>query len=70
MEDQIVIYTKPGCPYCQAAKADFQRQGLAYREIDVSTTPGAREEAYRLAGQHLVPVIVRGKEVTVGYGGA
>ena len=64
-----VVYTIPGCPYCQAAKDDFRRRGLAYREIDVAGDPRAREEMIALSGDHTVPVIVEGGHVTIGFGG-
>ena len=53
------IYTKPGCPYCAAAKLDLEARAVAYEEIDVYTTPGAREELAELTGgMNVVPVVV------------
>jgi glutaredoxin len=65
------IYTKPGCPYCAAAKQDLEARGIEYFEIDVYTTPGAREELTELtAGANVVPVIVEDDgEVRVAAGG-
>lgn len=55
----VTIYTKPGCPYCAAAKADMDARSVEYEEIDVYTTPGARERLAELtAGMMVVPVIV------------
>ena len=34
------IYTKPGCPYCAAAKQDLEARGVEYEEIDVYTDAG------------------------------
>jgi len=54
-----VIYTKPGCPYCAAAKQDLEARALEYEEIDVYTAPGAREMLSELTGgMNVVPVIV------------
>jgi glutaredoxin len=54
-----VIYTKPGCPYCAAAKLDLEARGLDYDEIDVYTTPGARDELAELTGgMNVVPVVI------------
>ena len=73
MEDfmsKVKIYTKVGCPYCAAAKDDFQKRGIKYEEIDVHTIPGAAEEARKLAGgAKIVPVIVEDGKLTLGYGG-
>ena len=36
---EVVIYTKPGCPYCIRAKALLDRKGAAYTEIVASNDP-------------------------------
>jgi glutaredoxin len=66
----VTIYTKVGCPYCAAAKEDFQKRGIAYDEIDVHKVKGAADEARKLAnGAKVVPVIVEGEKITLGWGG-
>lgn len=55
----VVIYTKPGCPYCVAARNDLIARGVEYEEIDATTTPGAQERLGELTlGSMMVPVIV------------
>lgn len=55
---KIEIYTTPWCGYCARAKALLDRKGLAYEEIDVTSTPGAREQMItRAAGRRTVPQI-------------
>jgi len=64
------IYTKVGCPYCAAAKADLRVREVEYDEIDVHSTPGAMEKLAELtAGQMIVPVLVEDGDVRVGFGG-
>jgi glutaredoxin len=54
-----IIYTKPGCPYCSAAKQDLEARGIDYQEIDVYTSPGAREDLAELTGgMNVVPVVI------------
>ena len=67
----VIIYTKPGCPYCAAAKQDLDARGADYVEIDVYTSPGAREQLAELTGgMSVVPVIVEEDgEVRVAAGG-
>ncbi|MHB1003870.1 MAG: Uxx-star family glutaredoxin-like (seleno)protein [Thermoleophilia bacterium] len=67
---EVSIYTKPGCPYCQAAIADLSDRGVDYTEYDVTSDDSFREEAIRLAGAARVPVIVLGQDVQVGFGGS
>ncbi|SYZ73311.1 Glutaredoxin [Candidatus Zixiibacteriota bacterium] len=67
---KVTIYTKPGCPYCAAAKEFYDKQGIKFKEIDVYAVKGAKEDAIRLAdGKTIVPVIVEDGSVTVGFGG-
>jgi len=70
MSDPLEIYTKPGCPYCAAAKQDFEDKGISYTEHDVTSDPAIKEKAISLAGVASVPVIVRNGEVSVGFGGS
>jgi len=67
----VVIYTKPGCPYCTAARNDLISRGVEYEEIDVYATPGARDKLGELTlGTMVVPVIVdEDGEVHVAAGG-
>lgn len=70
MADEAIIYTKPGCPFCAAAKEDFQKRGIGYREIDVYSDPADLKEMVKLSGRREVPVIVERGRVTVGFGGS
>ena len=66
----IVIYTHPDCDASAEAKAEFTRDGIAFREIDVTLIPGAVEELEKYTGgDHITPVILDGDMVIVGYGG-
>ena len=66
-----IIYTKPGCPYCAAAKQDLEARGITYDEIDVYTTPGARDHLAELTGGlNVVPVVIEEDgEVRIAAGG-
>ena len=46
----VEIYTSPFCGYCHRAKALLSKKGVAYTEIDVLSTPGARQEMERRSG--------------------
>lgn len=67
----VVIYTKPGCPYCVAARNDLIARGVEYEEIDVTTAPDAQERLAELTlGSMMVPVIVEEDgSVSVAAGG-
>jgi len=57
----IEIYTTQVCPYCVRAKKLFQRKGVGYREIDVSTDDVLRDAmVQRAGGKRTVPQIFIG----------
>ena len=68
--ENITIYTKPGCPYCAAAREDFRRRAVAYVEHDVTSDPEALRRMLALnGGRRNVPTIVEGERVTFGFDG-
>jgi glutaredoxin 3 len=46
----IVIYSKPGCPYCHAAFALLERKGATWIEIVASTDPEKKREMIQRSG--------------------
>ena len=69
-QEKVVIYTKPGCPYCAAAMQDLEKRGASYEEVSIENNPEAVEEVKRLSdGKGIVPVLVSGDKVEVGFGG-
>ena len=46
----IVIYTKPGCPYCHAAMALLDKKGADYTEIVASNDPDKKAEMVEKSG--------------------
>lgn len=57
---EILIYTKPGCPYCRAAKALLTKKGAAFTEIDVSNPADQRAMSVKAHGRTTVPQIFIG----------
>lgn len=66
----VQIYTKPGCPYCAAAKKHYENEGVEYDEFDVKSDNEIAQKAIKIAhGQRIVPVIVDNGKVKLGFGG-
>jgi glutaredoxin 3 len=66
----VTVFTKPGCPYCAAAKDDLQKRGVSYAEHNVQADQAALRQMLDLnGGQRRVPTIVQGDQVTVGFQG-
>jgi glutaredoxin 3 len=60
MQD-VTIYVTPICPYCVRAEALFDKLGVPYKIIDVSTSGDLREEMIlRSNGRTSVPQIFIG----------
>ena len=54
----ITVYSGPMCNFCDAAKRLLARNNLSYREIDISTETGLRDEMIKKAnGKRTIPQI-------------
>jgi thioredoxin reductase (NADPH) len=53
----IVIYSTRGCPYCVVAKRALDGRGIPYREVDITLTPGVRDELKAKTGEWTVPQV-------------
>ena len=64
----VVMYVKPGCPYCQAAREHFDRAGVEVEERDATESSTWKSELMSYTnGRGLVPTIVpESEEVQVG----
>ena len=62
---EIVIYTKPGCPYCASAIALLNKKGAAYQEIVASSDPEKKQEMIqKSAGRATFPqIFIDGKHI-------
>lgn len=67
MNQRIVVYTTPSCPYCTTAKRYFQQLGLTFQEKDVSKDQRAAQIMVQKSGQMGVPVIEIGSHIVVGF---
>jgi glutaredoxin 3 len=56
----VEIYTTRWCPYCHAAKALLTRKGVAFKEIDASSSAVRQAKIQRANGRSTVPQIFIG----------
>jgi glutaredoxin len=55
----VVMYVKPRCPYCQAAREHLAAQGTEVQERDATTDPTWRAELMGYTNNRgIVPTIV------------
>ena len=70
MTPPVLLYTKAGCPYCDAKRAELAERGVTVREIDVSVRPQALVELLKLTGgRRIVPVVVEAGTIAVAPDG-
>ena len=64
----ITIYSGPLCNFCDAAKRLLLRNNLEFKEIDISTKVGLRDEMIKKAnGKRTIPQIFFDEKHIGGY---
>ena len=65
---KITIYTGPFCNYCDAAKKLLTRNNATFKEVNVSTVKGAKEEMIKKTnGKMTIPQIFFDDQHIGGY---
>ncbi|BAV43138.1 glutaredoxin family protein [Mycobacterium ulcerans] len=60
-EHEVVVYWRPGCPFCWRLRRGLRRRGLPTREINIWTDPDAAAAVRSVAdGNETVPTVVVG----------
>jgi len=54
----LVVYSTAWCPDCREAKRFLAKHNIAYKDIDIETTPGAAEEVIKHTGKRAIPQFV------------
>ena len=64
----ITVYSGPLCNFCDAAKRLLARNNLNYKEIDISSKDGLREEMIKKSnGKRTIPQIFFDEAHIGGY---
>ncbi len=64
----IIMYTGPMCNFCEAAKRLFSRNNIKFKEIDISTKDGLRDEMIKKSnGKRTIPQIFFDDKHIGGY---
>ena len=64
----ITMYSGPLCNFCDAAKRLLLRNNLEFKEIDISTKDGLREDMIKKAnGKRTIPQIFFDNDHIGGY---
>lgn len=64
--DEVVVYWRPGCPFCSMLRSGLQRTGLPFREVDIWQDPEAAAFVRSVAnGNETVPTVQVGPAAAV-----
>ncbi len=66
----LVMYTKPGCPYCDKARSYYNENDVEFTEYDAQNDKERQNEMLEYSsGDLTVPVIVEnGEYIKSGWG--
>ncbi len=64
---EIVMYSKPDCPYCDMAKRLLTAKGQTWQEIDVEADPAKADEMTLRSSRRTVPQIFIGDRHVGGF---
>ncbi|WP_006748344.1 glutathione peroxidase [Thioalkalivibrio paradoxus] len=59
----VVLFTKPGCPYCKAAKDDLQQAGMDFEEIVLGRDASLRSLRAATGAMTVPQVFVNGERI-------
>ena len=63
----VTIYATPISPETRDARSFFDRKGIPFEDLDISTDSQARQKMQELSGQVERPVIIVDDQVFVGF---
>ena len=66
----VIIYSKPGCPYCEKAREYYEENNIPYIDYDAQNDKQRQKEMFAFSGgDPTVPCIVEdGKYIQSGWG--
>ena len=55
----VTMYSTPWCGYCRRLKSQMDREGIAYREVDIEANPAAADYVMSVnGGNQTVPTVL------------
>lgn len=60
---EIIVYSGPGCPYCDRAKALLKKKGVTFQDLNIRTDPAIRDAMIAKSnGRQTIPQIFIGDQ--------
>jgi len=63
----VTVYSTPSCSWCNTLKTHLRKNGIHFRDVDVSRNSSAAEDLVRRTGQQGVPQTDINGEIIVGF---
>ncbi len=64
---RVVVYTSDGCPWCDKAKNHLRKNGIPFREVNVSRNPDEAQRLVARTGQRGTPQLDINGRFVVGF---
>ncbi len=64
----LILYVKPGCPWCRSAESFLNERRYGFQRVDVYQDPEAYAEMKRLSGQPYAPTLRAGELILKDFG--
>lgn len=64
---RVTVYSTPSCSWCNTLKAWLKRNGIPYRDVDVSRDENAARDLVNRTGQQGVPQTDINGQIVVGF---
>lgn len=66
-QKRVTVYTTPSCSWCTTLKTHLRKNGIRFREVDVSRDQKAAEDMVRRSGQQGVPQTDINGQIIIGF---
>ena len=68
MDEGMVVYIKPGCPWCVEAEDYLRQHGYQYERVNVSADREAFAEMRKISGQTCAPTLTVNGKLLADFG--
>lgn len=66
-QPRVIVFTTPTCGYCTKAKSYLRKNGIKFKEVDITRDPDGARDVRRMSGASSVPVIMVGNRAVIGF---
>jgi len=66
-QPKVIVFSTPACSWCRTLKQYLKKNGIRFRDIDVSRDQAAAKDMLRRTGQQGVPVTLINNRPIIGF---